>query len=387
LTDRDYPKKNPQNLLFPDSDIDALHKAGIPLRKAADQDREEGALFESLRSRARHSLVLTYPSHNAGGATAASSRLLTDLHLSTAPALLCRATPAAAPPMLGRPGRLNSPTLLSALAERHRSVGITALEDLAQCRFKFFAGRTLGLKGRPERPQERLQPRVNGLILHQALEEWLKAGRAGEFVGAFEMAFENACRERNFPPGYRLETERIFLRGIARGVGATERWSWVFSEAEVPLSLDFPFGITVTCRVDRIDRLNERDCVIVDYKSGAVPNVRQLIHSPVKLQGPLYALAAREQLHLNTVAMMYVAVREDKPYGWGSVPGVELGLAPIPPDWIESARERAIRRLGSFLSGAVHADPVEVDKCRWCEYVHACRFGSEAAKVEAAHGD
>jgi ATP-dependent helicase/DNAse subunit B len=387
LTDRDYPKKNPQNLLFPDSDIDALHKAGIPLRKATDQDREETALFESLRSRARQSLVLTYPLHNASGASAESSRLLTELHLTSTPAALCRATPAGSSLGAGLPGRLNSQTLLAALADRHRNVGISALEDLSQCRFKFFAGRTLGLKGRPERPQERLQPRVNGLILHQALEEWLKAGRAGEFAGAFEMAFEDACRERNLPPGYRLEMERIFLRGIARGVSATERWSHVSSEAEVSLSLNFPDGVTVHGRVDRIDRLNERDCVIVDYKSGAVPGIRQLIDSPVKLQGPLYALAARERLHLNTVAMMYVAVREDKPYGWGSVPGVELGLAPIPPGWIENARERAIERLGSLLSGAIHADPVEVDKCRWCDFVHACRFGSEAAKVEAAHGD
>ena len=38
-------------------------------------------------------------------------------------------------------------------------------------RFNVFAARPLGLKKRPERPQERLQARVTGLILHKALED------------------------------------------------------------------------------------------------------------------------------------------------------------------------------------------------------------------------
>ena len=72
-TDRDFPKKHPRNLLFPDHDIDALRKAGIPLRKAADLDRDEDFLFEALRTRARNSLALSWPSHDAGGKSVQSS--------------------------------------------------------------------------------------------------------------------------------------------------------------------------------------------------------------------------------------------------------------------------------------------------------------------------
>jgi len=100
----------------------------------------------------------------------------------------------------------------------------------------------------------------------------------------------------------------------------------------------------VKCRVDRIDHMGAGDCVIVDYKSGKSTNVEKLVESSARLQGPLYALAVREKLGLRTIAMMYIAVREDKRFGWGAVPGVDLDLKEMPPDWIEAARARSVER-------------------------------------------
>jgi ATP-dependent helicase/DNAse subunit B len=272
--------------------------------------------------------------------------------------------------------------MLPALAERHQSISLTALEDLAQCRFKFFAGKTLGLKTRPERPQERLQARVTGLILHFALEAWLKAGRPGEFVPFFETAFENTCLEMNLPDGYRLEVERIESRRIAAQVSATERWDSPYPpQVEVELALPFPGGVTVKCRIDRIDRMNESECLIVDYKSGKTKNVERFVESSVKLQGPLYALAVREGLGLETMAMMFHAVRDDRRYGWGSVPGADLNLKPIPDRWIADAQDRTVERLTGFLSGEIHADPTEREHCRWCDYASACRYETREALV------
>ncbi|MES1261680.1 MAG: PD-(D/E)XK nuclease family protein, partial [Acidobacteriota bacterium] len=389
VTDRDFPKRNPQNLLFPDSDIDALRKAGIALRKAADQDREEATLWEALKSRAQDTLVLTYPEHDAGGRSAHSSRYLAELGPGIERPRLSRATPAVTMQNAGLAGHIEPREMPGALAAQHQRISLTALEDLAQCRFKFFAGRTLGLRPRPERPQERLQPKITGLILHEALEAWLNNKRQGDFVELFETAFDKMCREKHLPPGYWLEVERINLRAIARKVSATEQWTPVSSEAEVELTLDFPGGITVACRVDRIDRMSDTDCIIVDYKSSRTARVEQMAESQVKLQGPLYALAVREGLHLNTMAMMYLAVREDKRFGWGEAPGVDLGLKPIPPNWIEDARNRSIERISSFLGGEVYAEPAEPENCRWCDYQHACRVEQRQALVmiEGAQGD
>ena len=386
VTARDYPQRHQRNLLLSDADFDALRRAGILLRKASDLDQEEKVLFQALRTRARQTLVLSWPAHDAAGKKVQSSRYVMEL-APVAKARRCR--PAMASLRLGAGARrIESASLLEQMAALHQRVSMTALEELTQCRFKFFAGRTLALKDRPEMPSERLKPLVWGSILHQALEEWLKNNREGDFVPFFEAAFDNACREEHLPQGYKLEAERIQLRETARKVSATEKWTPISSEAEVEVALEFPLGITVSGRIDRLDRLSDRECVIVDYKSSRIARVEKMVESTTRLQGPLYALAARDKLHLKTLAMMYLAVREDKRFGWGEVPNADLGLKPMPENWIEDAKARTVERITDFLSGAIQADPAERDECRWCDFAQACRYTEkrELVMIEGAGG-
>jgi RecB family exonuclease len=381
FTDRDYPKKHARNALLSDRDFDALSKGGFALRRPSDADDEEEFLFEALRTRAREALILSCPSHDASGKSVHSSRYAKQFDAEFARATPCMAASPTRQSSAGTAGRVSAPSLHEAMAAQHRSISLTALEELAQCRFKFFAGRTLKLNGAPEAPHQRLGPKTIGTILHQALEAWLEVNREGDFVALFEEAFEKIRRELRLPEGFRLEADRIFTREIAKKVTTSEKWTAMSSEAEVELTLDFPGGITVTGRVDRIDRLNDRQCVIVDYKTSKTKNVRRKVESPTALQGPLYALAALEKLKLETVAMMYVAVRDDQRFGWGAVPGVDLGLHEMPPRWKEDARDRTVERLGEFLGGAVHADPTEAGDCQWCDFRDACRYQQTEALV------
>jgi RecB family exonuclease len=213
---------------------------------------------------------------------------------------------------------------------------------------------------------------VTGSILHAALERWL-ADKGRDFVEHFEAAFDDACRAEHLPAGYRLEVERIQFREIALRVSANDLWTPDSSDAEVDLALEFPGGVRVKGRVDRIDRFGN-DCVIVDYKSSKTANVRKLVTSPTRLQGPLYALAARENLNLNPVAMVFWAVREDERYGWGEIPGADIELVPIPDNWTTDAKGRTIERLSGFLGGEVRAHPEETEPCRWCDFKAACRI-------------
>jgi ATP-dependent helicase/DNAse subunit B len=395
LTDRDFPRQHPQNLLFPDNDIDQLRKAGIPLRKTSDYEREERWLYDSLLTRATDSLVLSYPRHDASGKSVQRSRFLEALtseafgsfDRQAEPAQLCRSVPQVAVPAASTPGRIDSSALQAEMARLHQSISMTALEDLAQCRFKFFGGRTLALKGMPVRPDKRLQPRVTGSILHAALERWL-ADKGRDFVEHFEAAFDDACRKEHLPAGYRLEVERIQFREIARRVSANDLWTPDSSDVEVPLTIEFPGGIHVKGRVDRIDKFGN-DCVIVDYKSSKTANVQKLITSRTRLQGPLYALAARENLNLNPVAMVFWAVREDERYGWGKIPGADVkdvDLEPMPENWTTDAKARTIERLTGFLGGEVHAHPEDTDQCRWCDFKAACRVETFVEIEKAAVG-
>jgi ATP-dependent helicase/DNAse subunit B len=385
MTDRDFPRQHPQNLLFPDHDIERLYSA-IPLRRAADEEREEQFLFDSLKTRATTSLFLSSPAKDASGKSVQRSRWLLDFTGSAVPARTCIAERRFAGGASGKAGRVNSPELHAALADLHKQISLTALEDLAQCRFRFFARKSLGLKAAPDRPGERLTPRVTGSILHDALERWL-ADQDRSFVELFELAFDDACRKDRLPAGYKLEVERMQFREIARRVSANDSWRADDSKAEVALTLDFPGGITVTCRIDRLDTFANGDCVIVDYKSSKTANVEKLVTSRIRLQGPLYALAARERLNLNPVAMLYWAVREDELFGWGKIPGSDIPLEPMPESWVEDARARTIERLSGFLRGEVYARPEEAEGCIWCDFKDACRVErQELVVIEGAHG-
>jgi len=376
LTDRDFPRQAPRNLLFPEKEIERLRAAGLRLRSAADYEREEGWLFDALKSRASSGLILTWPEHDSSGKSVQCSRLLNqyfpDLTLRIQPARACKPAPLHSAAARANSGLIGDSALQSGIAELHQTISLTALEDLAQCRFRFFAGRTLALKPAPDRPGDRLQARVTGLILHTALERWL-ADRGRNFVELFEETFDEACRTQHLAAGYKLEVERIQFREIAERVSANDLWTPDSSQVEVEILLDFPGGIKVKGRIDRIDIFGN-DCVIVDYKSSKTANVEKLVASRTRLQGPLYALAARESMNLNPVAMIYWAVREDERYGWGKIPGYPLDdLHPMPENWTTEAKARTVERLAGFLAGQVHAHPEETDQCRWCDYQAACR--------------
>ena len=372
MADRDFPRRPPQNLLFPDSEIDKLRRAEIPLRDARDLENQEQWLFESLRTRATKHLFLSYAVHDASGKSAQRSRFLDEIVPRLA--VPCVPTATREPHYPGAAGQIHAADLLAGMAETHKSISLTALEDLAQCRFKFFSGRTLSLKSSPDRPGERLQPRLTGSILHQALERWL-TDKSQNFIELFENTFDEVCFKEHIPPGYRLEVERIQFREIAEKMSAYDRWTPDSSDVEVDLTLDFPGGVAVRCRIDRIDHFSQfgNDCVIVDYKSSKTARVEQLVESRTRLQGPLYALAVREKLHLNPVAMFYWAVREDELHGWGKVPGTEFARKDIPANWETDARTRSVERLSEFLSGVVKAHPEEKEQCRWCDFSNACR--------------
>jgi ATP-dependent helicase/DNAse subunit B len=382
MTARDYPRATAPDLLFPDADKAALRKAGIPL---SEEQQDESQLFALLRTRATEKLILSVSKRDQGGKTIVASESFGAASLA-AQAQLC--APAPRPKIVpSRAGQISEGALAD-LAGQHARIRLTALERLMSCRFRFFAEQTLKLASMPERPEKRLQPRVRGSIFHQAMETWL-CYRTLNFVDLFETTFEQFCREYNIPQGYSLEVERILSRRIAQEVNASIQWPTVSSEAEVDCSLEFPGGVTITGRVDRIDDIGGGNCIIVDYKSGKVENVDKLVEAETSLQGPLYALAVREKKKLNTVAMVFLAIREGKPVGWGAVPGADFELNEMPADWIESARERSIARIRSFLAGDVHPEPHGADDCVWCDYKNTCRIEqtAELIQIGAVGGD
>ncbi len=384
MSDRDFPRKAAENAIFSASDIPALQRAEIPVQRT-DREQEERWLFGELRTRAAANLILTVAAHDAAGRGAEKSRYLHELEAESEAAGICVPAAREERASTGAAGRIESPKLLGRMAELHRTVTPTTLEKLLQCPFQFFAARALRLEAAPERPHERLQSRVTGTILHAALEKWLSPPKR-DFVEVFDETWEEECRKRHLPPGYRLEAERYVLREIARKVGATERWKADGREVEVDFELAFPRGIVVNGRIDRVDLFGD-ECVVIDYKSSKTENVKKLVASDTNLQGPLYVLAARQKLQREPVAMAFWAVRDDKLHGWGTIPGYAGGgLQEMPDDWAEKARELAAGRLEAYLEGDTAVRPHSDESCKYCDFAAACRVETLRRGVAAGAG-
>ena len=384
-TDRAYPQRHTPNALLGEEAIRSLRNKGIPLRNAEEEEADEMALLQALQTRATDHLILTFPLQDASGRALKPTRLVVEMPREKA--RLVRAAGGPEATAVARAGRIENPVLMDALAGHHQVVSLTSIEKLMQCRFQFFADRTLELKGRPKRPRERLEARIGGLILHEALEHW-QEDMTQDFPALFETAFDEAVRRYRLPNGYRLEVERLTLRRIAALVAVKQRWEPEKTRVEVPLTIGFPSGITAKCRVDRIDELGDGRCIIIDYKAGRVTNVRKLVDSQTSLQGPLYARAVRDNLGLKTTAMIFWAVREDRMVGWGDAPGVDE-LIPLPVDWIDDAYRRASERLADFMQGRIQAAPTDAARCRWCDFADTCRVEqrpAELTQIAGSHG-
>ena len=384
LTDSQFPRRPAPNSFFSGTDFEALISAGIALRRA-DDEREDQTLFDTLLARATDCLCLSYPEHDNAGRSVLPSRFLSGSGASRVKARYCRPELSALWTAPGTANQIRSERLVSLLRQLHHTISTTGLEELAQCRFKFFAGRTLDLKGAPDLPHKRLTPKITGSILHQALDQW-QSQQDRDFVELFEQAFDEVCLRNNVPPGFKQEVERFYNRLIAREVSASDKWLKPDSSlTEVAFELPLVEGIKVTGRIDRVDRFGS-DAVIVDYKSKKKENVQKLTRNRAKLQGPIYALAVRETMNLNPVAMVYWAVRDDQLFGWGQIPGYQGELIEMGSDWIDRARTLAVGRLWEFLSGSVTARPEEVEDCGYCDFRDACGYkqGEALVMIEGA---
>lgn len=372
VTARNYPRRNPPNLFLTDGDVMALHRSGVMIRTSAEAERDEAELFDVLKTRGRDQLILSLSATDFGGRAVEPSARLVEF-AESANAVPCRCVPIAAPPATGEQESIGADAG-PMLAERHKTVSVSALQDLMKCRFQFFARQTLRLPELPIGPPQRLDARMMGIIFHVAVEEWL-GNREQDFGAMFEECFERESRKRNLPPGYRMEVRRVEFRRIAAGVAEQMNWRFDSTEAEVPCTIEFPGGITVKCRPDRIDRLPDGRCVIVDYKSSKEETVEKIVRDEAALQGPLYCLSVRETKGMEPAAMMFFAVRTGEAFGWGSIPGWPgENLRPFPENWMEDARMRSAERLGDYLTGNIRPEPHDPEDCRYCDARNACRY-------------
>jgi ATP-dependent helicase/DNAse subunit B len=278
--------------------------------------------------------------------------------------------------------RIESEEMRNILAERHAKVSVSGLENLLQCPFQFFSGKTLKIAELPCRPEDRLDFLQQGNIAHEVLRQWFGSGEQMEPL--FDRVFEAACAKQNIQPGYRTDRMRRLILIALRRFMDDDRYPrhWP-SQIEQGFELAVDDQLRIGGRLDRIDELEEGRAIVIDYKFSNANTTKNRLEDETKLQGPIYAWAAEKQYGRVAEAMVYVSLKGgEKPeyFGWGTVPGARFkkDLLPIPDDWIPGALQRASNAASQFRGGAIHPRPANRAACRYCTYKDACRIEQPA---------
>jgi len=286
--------------------------------------------------------------------------------------------------------------------------GTGLFQDQAACPFRAFAHHRLRARA-PEAPQPGLDAATRGTLVHAALERAWRAlgdhaalsalderGVEAVLAKAVEGAlaeFAERHRERLGPRLRALEQRR--LQALLGEWLALERTRTPFAVAEVeqrqPLEIG---GISVTGRMDRIDRLPDGSRLLIDYKTGrsARPSA-WWGDRPDEPQLPLYASSAGGAL----AGVAFAQVRRDA-LGFRGVaddaarfPGAQRfdrikpppGEAPFESFAAVVERWRgALEGLAQrFRTGDARVDPKRGDTCTFCDLPGLCRI----AELQPGH--
>jgi ATP-dependent helicase/DNAse subunit B len=387
MLEKQFPRYHAEDSLLSDAHRRQLNVHGLRLRTSADRDAEEAWLFEVARTRATQLQVFTYNRFNPAG-----DENLRSFYLDSIDAV-CEHAVSVRPESARTPGRswhaeIRDPELLEILGTRHRLISPTAVETFLNCPFQFFIRKSLRLEELPPRPHERLDPLLQGTIVHAALYEWHVEG--GSLREIADRVFEEICSRKNVPPGWRRELARLDIQRALERVSLEPRIleGWTLhaeEEIEVPLNDE----LTVKGRIDRYEVSPQGTAVVLDYKYSGGTRLRQLKTDERAVQAALYLAALSRKYGYKPGGMFYWALKEKANpfYGWhASLPEFEgQGEWSSPREFellLDEVIERTLDAAAQIRSGAIA--PVQYEKCKFCEARDVCRVEIDAESVIGA---
>ena len=277
------------------------------------------------------------------------------------------------------------------LAEKLRQKGLSpsAVDAYLRCPFRYYAERVL--KTAPEEEDGR-PVMVKGTIYHEALARYFSDGLEdlpGFVAAAYDekmsylrpeylWAWEKKDMARALLAAIQAEEERL----------ADEKKNAGFRPTAFETAFTYPFkDVAIHGVIDRIDRNESGDEILIDYKSGGVPKYDKVAAYEV-MQLSLYALA-RRSMGNRPASLEYVSVesakasvmvRDTTRAGNYSRLGKEKKYDGDAFDIFLNEAENALDDvIANIKRGAFLAEPTEEDACKYCPYGDLCR--KEAADV------
>jgi ATP-dependent helicase/DNAse subunit B len=373
LVEKQFPRYSPQDAFFPDAARRELQAAGIRVRTTADAELEEEFLFDSAVTRATATLTLSYPKSDGRGEQNLRS---TFLERYPQPARTSRVVaPFTSPALVPHvpAGTIAAADLRDAVAHQHQVMRVTAIENYAQCPFQFFGRHTLKLDEPAKRPEDRLDARVQGNIVHQVVAEWQRTPQP--VVPLFERVFAEICRKEQVGSGYRTEALRTRMRAdLERFVAKYGRPATADTRIEETFQFAVDESLQLRGRIDRMDIGADGRADVVDFKYSK--RASELAKDQDRLQGPLYLLAVEKAFQRKAGSMFYCGLRDD----------VQLKEQTVTRERLAAAETTALRIASEVRAGHAEPHPADLEPCRYCTFKDVCRYQATAAELSAAEG-
>ena len=273
--------------------------------------------------------------------------------------------------------------------------GTSVFKLQAACPFKAFAELRLGAKA-PDQPEDGLSALDRGQLIHRILEDvWnrlrshqglssMTEDRLEEIVGStVSSQIRNFSRRRRALRNPRFAAiEQARLEGVIGLWFFLERGRQPFAMLEQEEGRRVTVGgIDLKIRTDRVDRLENGELVILDYKTGECSPSDWDGPRPDDPQLPIYAVAAS-----SPVAGVFFGRLQTGKIGFqglsrsaGIVPGDGVRDGQPLDRTIEEWRDVLDRLGGDFRAGLAIVDPKDRRRtCRHCGLPTLCRISQAA---------
>ncbi len=271
--------------------------------------------------------------------------------------------------------------------------GTGIFKDQAACPFRAFVRHRL--KAQPLGVAEAgLNPAERGSLVHDALEilwgkletqEKLKQLSSDqvkkEIRHSVELALKDfhsgksVIRDEQFQM---LEIDRLekLLNEWLDVERAREPFTVAAREQDMKLTLG---GISVNARVDRIDKLDGGELVLIDYKTGDVSVKSWEGDRPDEPQLPLYAVSMKE----TPEAVLFGKVKKGEQNFTGL--SNDLSVGKNHEDWdqlVTDWRETLENLAEQFVRGDALVDPKDNTTCQYCSYQSLCRIDEIVGQID-----
>jgi probable DNA repair protein len=275
--------------------------------------------------------------------------------------------------------------------------GSAVIKSQSQCPFRAFA--EYRLNARPlEEGALGFDARERGGFLHKALQiVWQQLGSqqrlrslpADELCPLVESAVAEAVQENQFEPFHQIASsaERQRLRDLILlwlEIERSRKFPFTVEIVEEERCFEVP-GLRLRLRVDRIDRLQNGNLVLIDYKSGSMSRNKLKCPRPPEPQLLVYASAVE-----GTVEGVFFAelqARDPRVIGISREKHFESKSVDVKGrEWdsvlAESGAE-IVRLANEFVQGYAAVHPIN-GACEYCSAKAICRVNEIDGQEETA---